>query len=121
MDSKEAVEKKLEEEALRRKERIEKWRAEQKRQEYLANAAAKAKEARETKEAVAAAARAIALKADQRWNLEDDAEDEEGPAEDHEKPASTSDEKMDAAPPMKQEVQEEEEDPLDAYMQVSSD
>lgn len=101
MDNKEAAEKKLEEEMKRRKERIEKWRAERNAKSLATEKADLEEKERQTK----------------IWSLEDDAEEEN----DDEEGVSTVIDEVDGTDEKPEEVEskstEPEVDPLDAFMQ----
>ncbi|XP_026089899.1 probable ATP-dependent RNA helicase DDX46 isoform X2 [Carassius auratus] len=101
----------LEEEMRKRKERVEKWREEQ-RKKAIVNIGELRKELEEMKQG-------------KKWSLEDDDDDEEAPAEPDEEEEEEEAEKekekeevavMEEETQMEQEA-EEELDPLDAYME----
>jgi ATP-dependent RNA helicase DDX46/PRP5 len=89
----------LEEEMRKRRERIEKWREEKKKKELLELKASVKSDLEADRKVVPQAIQAAqAAAAGAKWSLDDDADDDEGDTG------------------KKQTVDEEEEDPLDAYM-----
>jgi ATP-dependent RNA helicase DDX46/PRP5 len=88
----------LEEEMRKRRERVEAWRREREEQ------------TRKKKEEEDATAAAAAVEASKKWSLDDDEEDEEETATKGDVTATTKEEEG------KMQVEEEERDPLDAFM-----
>ncbi|XP_066303887.1 probable ATP-dependent RNA helicase DDX46 isoform X2 [Branchiostoma lanceolatum] len=103
---KDAEQKRLEEEMIRRRERVEKWRQERKKQEDLQRAQEAAQEE--------------AAKIGKKWSLEDDeddSEEEEQPMETNDDDDDDDDDDEEGAKVKKEaEGEEDEIDPLDAFM-----
>lgn len=88
----------------KRRERIEKWRAERKKKEISEGATSTAN---------------VILPSVKKWTLEDDDEDDAPPVEIEKNESEEKIEKKDIKEEKeKMEIEEEDVDPLDAYMQV---
>lgn len=99
---KEEEQKRLELEMIRRRERIERWRAERKRKELENN--------KKDKPSVLAN---LMMPSSKKWSLEDDSEEDE---DDVKPPKKTLEEKMNEPDEAKVKVDDDEVDPLDAFM-----